>query len=479
MANKHFFRCIAFTVTVILMFGTLINPTVSADMPPDGTAYVVQPGDTLSAIAQAHLGDSSAWVQIVAATNSKAALSPDFATIEDPARLAVGQRLWIPETAAVALAGLAEPVTPVVGRLLGPVVPLPLADGQVHLVYDIALTNWARQDVTLTQVTVVDPEHADKVLAQWESESIASILVHRSAKDVPAELVQGETAVILLDVIVPTDDVPAVVEHQLSFSPPIEVSNTSLSQQWFLPVKVAGAPVEIGLPFAGDGWVALEFLTESFAGSVVPSHHRQAVIPMDGQLMLSERFAYDWMRVDEEGNLYHGDPNRAEDYVGYGADLLAVADGTVIAAVDKYPNTPLPFAEAMGGQTVDSLAGNRVVLDIGNGNYVLYAHLKPGSVTVAEGDRVTRGQVMGQLGQSGNSTAPHLHFHVMDRPSPTGLCAQGLPYVFDSMSASDIGDLSVINSNTIVYHLPVPFAYAPYQGCLPLNLSVVQASGQE
>ena len=79
--------------------------------------------------------------------------------------------------------------------------------------------------------------------------------------------------------------------------------------------------------------------------------------------------------------------------------------------------------------TLESADGNHVILDLGEGRYAFYAHLKPGSVAVAAGERVPRGQLIGELGNSGSSTGPHLHFHVMDAPS--ALVADGLPYVFD------------------------------------------------
>jgi murein DD-endopeptidase MepM/ murein hydrolase activator NlpD len=63
---------------------------------------------------------------------------------------------------------------------------------------------------------------------------------------------------------------------------------------------------------------------------------------------------------------------------------------------------------------------------------------------VRPGDKVTRGQVLGQLGQSGNSTAPHLHFHVMNRPSKTRLGANGVPDVFGGFLSSEMGDVSIL-----------------------------------
>ena len=93
----------------------------------------------------------------------------------------------------------------------------------------------------------------------------------------------------------------------------------------------------------------------------------------------------------------------------------------LIAIPDQVPEAPT-------GVTLENAEGNHVILDLGDGRYALYAHLKPGSITVEVGEQVRQGQVLGELGNSGSSTGPHLHFHVMDAPS--GLVADGLPYVF-------------------------------------------------
>ena len=77
-------------------------------------------------------------------------------------------------------------------------------------------------------------------------------------------------------------------------------------------------------------------------------------------------------------------------------------------------------------------AGNHVVVDIGEGRFAFYAHMQPGSVRVKVGDKVKTGQVLGLLGNSGNTDSPHLHFHVMDGPSP--LVSNGLPFVFNSFT---------------------------------------------
>lgn len=91
------------------------------------------------------------------------------------------------------------------------------------------------------------------------------------------------------------------------------------------------------------------------------------------------------------------------------------------------------------------MAGNRVVQHLGGDRYAVYAHMQPGSVRVGVGQRVERGQVVGLVGNTGISSGPHLHFHVMDSPGgPSALNADALPYVFDRFGlVGNVPDLTV------------------------------------
>jgi murein DD-endopeptidase MepM/ murein hydrolase activator NlpD len=134
-----------------------------------------------------------------------------------------------------------------------------------------------------------------------------------------------------------------------------------------------------------------------------------------------------------------GDPSDVQSYFSYGANVLAAADAEVVAAADGFKDQVT--GELPTDITLEELLGNHVVLDLdGSDHFAFYAHLKPNSVAVKEGDRVRRGQVLGLVGNIGNTSAPHLHFHVMASPSSVG--SNGLPYVIDtfdllSRSASD------------------------------------------
>ncbi len=130
-----------------------------------------------------------------------------------------------------------------------------------------------------------------------------------------------------------------------------------------------------------------------------------------------------------------GDPSKNENWHGYGANVLAVADAVVAAVRDGLPDIP-PMLPPQTPLALDDAGGNSVALDFGDGRFAFYAHLKPGSIRVKEGDRVRRGQLLGQVGNSGNTMGPHLHFHVSD--AIAALRAEGLPYTltqFDVIGA--------------------------------------------
>jgi murein DD-endopeptidase MepM/ murein hydrolase activator NlpD len=163
---------------------------------------------------------------------------------------------------------------------------------------------------------------------------------------------------------------------------------------------------------------------------------------------IPEEFALDIAKIGESGLSHKGDGTRFDDYYAYGADVLAAADGRVIRTANDQPEDPSAmqrpnetqeayFARLQKEQGerlakgLTAITGNYVMIDHGN-EYSLYAHLQPGSVRVHVGDEVKAGDVIGKLGSSGNSTEPHLHFHVCDKPNPL-MCA-GIPMNFSNIT---------------------------------------------
>lgn len=179
--------------------------------------------------------------------------------------------------------------------------------------------------------------------------------------------------------------------------------------------------VTVGPPLRGSNYIA----ADSFGDAV---RHTRATLPVNGQIWLAQRYAVDYERLDAKNRIYNGPREDLTSYSIYGEKAIAVADGTVVKVVDGVlENVPGEFPEEI---TLEEADGNAVILDLGCENYALYAHFQPGSIRVSEGDHVERGDVLALVGNSGNSIAPHLHFHVMNRP--LSLASNGLPYLIDS-----------------------------------------------
>jgi hypothetical protein len=224
-------------------------------------------------------------------------------------------------------------------------------------------------------------------------------------------------------------------------------------------VSTRPAPV-IGPPLEGAGWVA-------FNGCCKDVPHRRAGIPVNGVLYVSQRFAIDWIKIDANSQQSNGDSNKNENWPTYGQKAIAVMDAKVVSVLDGLPER-VPNA-LPPDTTMQNVTGNHVILDLGRGYYAFYAHLQPGSLKVRVGDRVKRGQVLALLGNSGNTTAPHLHFHVSDGIGP--LSSQGLPYVIDGFTARGVAT-DVTEQGKLVW-TALPPQQATQRATLPMNGYVV------
>jgi hypothetical protein len=226
------------------------------------------------------------------------------------------------------------------------------------------------------------------------------------------------------------------------------------------------APVVIGPPLEGGGWVVLNGCCET-------ATHRRAGLPLNGKFFLSQRVAIDWVRIDERNRAIVGEAGKNESDLAYGQKAIAVKDARVVSVLDGLPDrTP---GKLPTDTTLQNVTGNHVILDLGGGLFAFYAHLKSGSIRVREGERVRRGQVLALTGNSGNTSGSHLHFHVMDAPS--ALAADGVPYVIDSFalegrvgSLDNLVDVGQTGAAVDVKRLGAP---APRRDEFPLDLDVV------
>jgi hypothetical protein len=334
-----------------------------------------------------------------------------------------------PILTAVAVAALASPR------------PFAGSDGLTHLAYELTIVNTTKLFVRLDDVMTLDAD-TGAALGQWSGRDLEAVF-RINGGDKGVVLGPSQSAIVFLDATIPlASPSPVSIRHRISTtrmsqapgndpgrSAPID---PSLGIPASVTFETATTPVDnrpairLAPPLKGPGWIAVNGCCDSITS------HRGAVMAFNGVMLAPERFAIDFVQFDSERRLFTGPQEKLGSYAFFGVPVHAVADGVVVGVEDGMAEA-VPGA-APAGITIETAAGNHVVLDIGGGNFALYAHLETGSLRIKKGDHVKQGDVLGQLGNTGNTDAPHLHFHVMNGPFP--LASSGLPYVFDRFGST-------------------------------------------
>ncbi len=279
--------------------------------------------------------------------------------------------------------------------------------------------------MTLRRIEVLDVDRsADKPIAAFEAEQIDALIQPIGAPTPaggtdPRQLGAGATVVVFMWIPFDTGaSVPNRLRHRIltaDSSSEGAVINTHHTQLHLL-----------GPPLEGANWRASDGPSNDR-----DNHHRRGVLILDGQPVVSRRYAVDWL-LFKQGERLSGSPRDKHSYHAYGNPVLAVADATVVTARDGLPDNVPGHGEAFHPAvpiTMDTVGGNTITLDLGGGQYAYCFHLQPGSVRVRVGDRVRRGEVLARVGCSGDAREPHLHFEVTT--SPTVLGGEGVPYLID------------------------------------------------
>ena len=300
-------------------------------------------------------------------------------------------------------------------------------DGREHVEYDLLITNAFTAPATLNRLEV---RGDGRLLVTLKGAALAAA-THAFLGEAPVDRVPASATVeAVVDVVLPRSagrSVPHRFANRIDYSLPADapersvIGSTTVNAPDLRPVR--RAPIAIGSPVRGSGWY-----DGNGCCSDPTSAHRTTILADNGTYVTPEIFAIDWIRV-VRGAVYTGDGSQLRDWRGtYDAPLYAVADGTVVAAVDGRPDIAPRANPRLTAP--DDFAGNHIVLKIAPGQYAVYFHLKRGSVRVRVGQRVRRGQQIGAIGNSGNSSAPHLHFGIQDGPS--GL-SNSLPFEIDRL----------------------------------------------
>jgi Peptidase family M23 len=301
-------------------------------------------------------------------------------------------------------------------------------DGKAHAAYELYIANFSPATIHLASLKIAGKDASgangfSRTISGDALKKIFSGIGENMHEPHEPALKPGEAGIIFVFLDFPSvDKSPASLSNQVEVTEPKKPAfHQELTTD---PIDLShAAPIEIGSPLRGANWWTPNGPSNDCA-------HRRAVIALNNLVVIPERFAVDWIKLGPDGNSYHGNESKNASYYAYGANIHAVADGRVTATKDGMPEN-VPHSPRMA-TTIDlnNIAGNYVIEDLGEGRYAMYAHLIPGSVRVKPGDHIIKGQVLGKLGNSGNSSEPHLHFQISTGTLP--LSGEGIPFEIDS-----------------------------------------------
>jgi hypothetical protein len=384
-----------------------------------------------------------------------------------PALILLALTFWVPSAGR---ADGQDAITPLLLDILDAPVPFMGSDGRIHLVYELWVTNFSSADVVVEKVEVLSD---GEVLQSLDGAAVAGRLQAVGQRESSGTLTRSVQAILFMHVTLGEKaEIPRKLSHRVTIhsnaAPPGRQEITESGAEIAVDRKTV---VTIGPPLHGEGYVSADSCCDA-------SRHTRAALPVNNHVWIAQRFAVDWEQLDAQGRIYSGDREKLESYTIFGKPVIAVAEATVASVTDGLPEqTPGKFPSDIA---LDQADGNSVILDLGEQRYAMYAHMQPGTIQVRVGQRVTAGQLLGLVGNSGNSVAPHLHFQVMDRPS--SLAANGLPYEMKGFQIT--GKSGGTKAFDDAEEKGTPLAVAPLsvsppvKGALPLDQLIISFPGR-
>jgi len=371
-----------------------------------------------------------------------------------------------------ARAELAKSVLPV--HLHVPFVAPPFtSEGVVGLAYELYLSSLRDVELVLEEVEVFAPEDPSRSLFTLAGADLLKCLLRpgRSSESGSPEVLRGgEFAVVPLWVRLGAGlPAPESLAHRATFR---LVRSDGSEQEYTVEGGTVRVPprdrIVLAPPLPAGRWLMAN-------GPSMLGDHRLFLHALDGTASNTQRFASDWMLLGPDGCLVRGDPRENEDWYAHGVPVLAVADAVVVHIADGLPeNVPLSDERAVPNKR-DTMTGNCVVLQLTDDRFAFYGHLQPGSLLVRVGDRVHAGQELARIGNSGNSDAPHLHFHVANGPDP--LSGEGVPFAFTSfvlLDALDVPSWERMLEGAVAWEQPADRRPVLRANEMPLGESIVE-----
>jgi hypothetical protein len=287
------------------------------------------------------------------------------------------------------------------------------SDGREHVEYDLITTNVFSAEATLSGLRV---RGDGRTLLTLAGDPLAAFTRKLFTDETTATVAPASSVFTQIDVVLPRSygrTPPRRFTNRMTATIPDNAPSRGIigSNSSSSPILRSDPrpPLVISAPLSGAGW-----LNANGCCRDPTSPHRQALLASDADWVSPETFAVDWIK-EVDGRFYTGDGSQLSDWPGFGEPVHAVADGTVVVAVDGMPDIP-PLTKNPDLRTPEDYAGNNVIVALGDGRYAVFDHLVRGSVHVRRGQHVRTGQVLGKLGNSGNTDGPHLHFGIQSRP---------------------------------------------------------------
>ena len=306
--------------------------------------------------------------------------------------------------------------------------------GRRHSAYELYVTNFGRTPFKVMRVELEGKDGDKIVLSQSVSgdDPIGAMFMPaqnldpNKAKD--PNLMPGQTGVFFLFADWRSgQDGPKTFDTAITIEQHGERAGSGTIHTTPLAVN-QDAPIVIHSPLQGKNWLAAN-------GPSNTSAHRRAILPVNGEPHIGQRYAIDWVQLGDDGQTFSGDKSLNSSYHAWDQLIHAVGDGTIVEVQDGIPENVPNSGKLAVPISYETLAGNHIIEDLGGGHFGAYAHLRPGTLKVKVGDHVHAGDVIAHLGNTGNSSEPHLHFQVCDAPSFPA--SEGLPFAIDKYTYQD------------------------------------------
>ena len=317
-------------------------------------------------------------------------------------------------------------------------------DGSTRLVYEMVVTNFSNKKYTLDAIEA----KTGTSRFTFSGSALADMIVPLGATGAPEDVADrtldgGRSLVIFLLLDFGAGNAPAAIEHTLS----LVGDNNQTHAVVLAPLIVSNeTPISVAPPLRGE-WIAGDSVNNRKGAA-----HRRAVLAVNGHAWLAQRYAIDWLQIKTVNGVrttWKGPEDKNDSYFCYNQSIYSVAAGKVVDAADGLPENVPHSGKYVVPIDFNNAAGNHIVVEIAPRRYVLYAHMRPGTVQAKIGDMVKVGDILGHVGNTGSSTEPHLHMQIDDRPS--FLAGNGVPYEFIGGSESGPVTADVSSPNAISF----------------------------